>query len=353
MTSKFRTPRRSRLSVEHLEDRIVPASTDITVGRTLSAYTVDRVQNNTLDVTYTVYNGTADDLSGVLLTTTLQPDVAFQTATVLPTRNGQELAWSLGTLPAFGRSSITLTVTLPGPSTLQIDSGTQAFGTLNAGLVSDTAPAAALVNRIIADELLASTPDANTNDTYVQEQAAKLDYDPQAIFDFLRTEIGYESYTGSLRGARGTLWSNAGNSLDEASLGVALFRASGIPARYAQGTLSDPLAQELILSMFSNPFRVLGRLDLQAPMADPAHDPQLLGETRDHFWFQFDTGSGMVDADTSLTRGAAGQPLIAHPTADTRSSGAVLPPWSRSCGRCSSSTAPRRCGSCPSPRTRR
>jgi hypothetical protein len=31
---------------------------------------------------------------------------------------------------------------------------------------------------------------------------------------------------------------------------VALYRVSGIPAQYAQGTLPDNLAQELILSMF-------------------------------------------------------------------------------------------------------
>src|SRR5581483_8028704 len=98
--------------------------------------------------------------------------------------------------------------------------------------------------------LLASTPDANTTDPFVQEKSAELNYDPQQIFAFLQNNIGYESYTGSLRGARGTLWSGAGNSLDEASLGIALLRASGIPARYAEGTLSVSQAQSLILSMF-------------------------------------------------------------------------------------------------------
>lgn len=86
---------RFRLGIEQLEERVVPAAglpQDIVVGRTLSAYTVDRIPNNTLDVTYTVYNETANDLTGVLLTTTLQPNVAFQSATALPDRSGQELA---------------------------------------------------------------------------------------------------------------------------------------------------------------------------------------------------------------------------------------------------------------------
>ena len=92
------------------------------------------------------------------------------------------------------------------------------------------------------------------------------DYDPQRIFAFLRDQVGYESYVGSLRGARGTLWSAAGNALDEASLGVALLRSSGIPARYARGTLADDQAKELILSMFPPVTRAVGGL----PAANPA-----------------------------------------------------------------------------------
>src|SRR5262249_7178322 len=82
--------------------------------------------------------------------------------------------------------------------------------------------------------LLASTPDANSTDPYIVAKATELGHDPQQIFAFVRDEIGYESYKGSLRGARGTLWSKAGNALDKASLLIALLRASNIPARYVQ-----------------------------------------------------------------------------------------------------------------------
>jgi hypothetical protein len=308
--SSARRPRAARLGVESLEERLAPAAglpPDIVVGRTLSAYTFAGVQNNTLDVTYTVYNQTADDVTGVLLTTALQPGVTFATASALPDRSGPNLAWSLGTIHGFDRASVTLTVTLPAAPTLQIDTGAHAFATLNTGMVTDDAPAAALVNRVIPADQLASTPDANTSDPFVQEQAARLDYDPQRIFDYLNTEVGYESYVGSLRGARGTLWSAAGNSLDEASLGVALFRASGIPARYAHGTLSDPLAKQLILSMFPPNIQTIGYVPAGTVVADPANDPLLLSEARDHYWLQIDTGSGFVNADTSgLVGGALG-----------------------------------------------
>ncbi|HXG11018.1 MAG TPA: transglutaminase domain-containing protein, partial [Gemmataceae bacterium] len=286
------------------------------MGRTLSSYTTGGVRNNQQTITYTVYNQQADPISGVFLTDTLQPGVTFQSASQLPDRNGQELAWSLGTIEGFGRASVQLTVSLDDPIPLRLDSGARAFGTLNASMVIDDAPAAVLRPGSIDPDLLASTPNANTADPFVQEKAAELDYDPQRIFDYLNTEVGYESYTGSLRGARGTLWSAAGNSLDEASLGVALFRASGIPARYAHGTLSDPLSQQLILSMFPTSFQTVGYIPPGTPTADPANDSQLLAETRDHYWIQFDTGNGFQNADTSgLPGGGIGTAFTT--TADT------------------------------------
>src|SRR5262249_36540787 len=253
--------RRLPLHLEQLEERVLLDSglpQDIVVGRTLSSYTTAGIQNNQLSITYTVYNEQADPVTGVLLTDTLQPGVTFQSASQLPDRNGQDLAWSLGTIQGFDRASVTLTVSLANPVPLQLDSGARAFGTLNAGAVTADTPAATLTTRTIPADQLASTPDANTTDPFVQEQAAKLRYNPQTIFPYWSPQVGYESYTGSLRGARGTLWSSAGNSLDEASLGVTMFRTSGIPARYAHGTLSDPLAKQLILSMFPSSFQTVG-----------------------------------------------------------------------------------------------
>ncbi len=296
--------RRSRPCLEQLEERLVMDAglpSAIVVGRALSAYTLPDVQNGSLQIVYTVYNEQANEVTGVLLTDTLASGVTLNTASPSPDYNGQELAWSLGTIPGFGRSSVTITVTLGAglSNPPQLDVGAHAFATLNAGVETDVAPAATLRPAAVDADLLASTPDANTTDPFVQEQAAKLDYNPQAIFAYLNHDVGYESYVGSLRGARGTMWSAAGNSLDETSLGVALFRASGIPARYAHGTLSDPLSQQLILSMFPASFQTVGYLPAGTTVSDPPHDPQLLAETRDHYWLQVDVGSGFVNADTS------------------------------------------------------
>src|SRR5215212_1792159 len=88
--------------LEGLEERQLLATdaglSAIVVGRTLSSTTLAGVQGGELTITYTVYNQQADEVTGVLLTTTLQPGVAVKGASVPPDRNGSELAWSLGTL---------------------------------------------------------------------------------------------------------------------------------------------------------------------------------------------------------------------------------------------------------------
>jgi large repetitive protein len=274
------------LRIEHLEDRrmlSIGVPDIITVGRSVSAWSTQDVQNGQVKIDYTVYNDQAVDATGVLLTTTLRPGVTLIASSQAPDQNGQELAWSLGTVPAFGRASVEVTVSLTTPVPLQLDGGAAAFGTVDAGAVSDNTPAAILHTGTTLTAMLGSTPDANTADPFIQQQAAELNYDPQQILSFLQTQIGYESYTGSVRGARGTLWSSAGNSLDASSLGVALMRASGIPAQYAEGTLSDAVSGQLIVSMFPASFQTVGYIPSGTQVSDPAHDPQLLGETRDHF----------------------------------------------------------------------
>lgn len=158
------------------------------------------------------------------------------------------------------------------------------------------------------DPLLMSTPEFDLADPYLVAKANELGKDPQRIFAFVRDEIGFESYTGSLRGARGALWSKAGNALDKASLMIALLRISGVPARYVQGTLTDDRAKELILSMFPSPTRVVGCPPENAVLADPANDPQLLAETRQHYWVEFGSG-GFTVADPNFKDAQLGQPF--------------------------------------------
>src|SRR5262249_24036398 len=167
------------------------APPDLVVGRTLSSYSVAGAQNNQLTVTFTVYNEQTDPLTGVQLTDTIQPGVPFLSAAARPDQSGPNLAWSLGTIGGFDRASVTLTVSLTNPIPTQVDGGAHAFGTLDARAVTSDTPAAVLGTRSLPAALLASTPDANTTDPFIQEEAAKLAYDPQQIFDFLHKSVGY------------------------------------------------------------------------------------------------------------------------------------------------------------------
>lgn len=302
-----------RLMCEDLEERLMldgaggSTPSPIVVGRTLSAYTTGAVQNNQVTITYTVYNQQLDPETGVVLTTTLAPGVTLAGASGSPGQAGSSLSWDLGTIAGFERASVSLTVNLADASTTQLDAGAHATAMVDAAAVSASAPATTLRAGSVDPSLLASTPDANTTDPFIQAEAAALGYDPQQIFDFLHNEVGYNSYLGSVRGARGTLWSDAGNALDVASLGVALMRASGIPAQYVQGTLTQAQAQPLILSMFPETYQTKGVVPAGATTSDPANDAHLLSETEAHFWIRFDTGTGMEDADPLMPGASVGQ----------------------------------------------
>ena len=76
----------------------------------------------------------------------------------------------------------------------------------------------------------------------ILRQAEALDYDPVRIFEFVRNQIDSEWYAGAKYGAETTLSLRRGNDTDQASLLIALLRASQIPARYVHGVIELPLA---------------------------------------------------------------------------------------------------------------
>jgi len=80
-------------------------------------------------------------------------------------------------------------------------------------------------------------PDDAT-DPYIVSQAQALNNNPTQIFAFVRDQVGYEAYTGSLRGARGTLWSNAGKCAGSRESAGGAAEGRRFTAQYVQGTLS-------------------------------------------------------------------------------------------------------------------
>ncbi|WP_169923962.1 transglutaminase domain-containing protein [Sulfurifustis variabilis] len=71
-------------------------------------------------------------------------------------------------------------------------------------------------------------------------KAEELQHNPVAIYNWVRNNVEWVPSWGATQDAEVTLGSRRGNSLDIASLTIALLRASGIPARYVHGTIEVP-----------------------------------------------------------------------------------------------------------------
>ncbi|MBE2197677.1 MAG: tandem-95 repeat protein [Anaerolinea sp.] len=122
--------------------------------------------------------------------------------------------------------------------------------------------------------------------------------------------LKYESYKGSLRGTRGTLWSEAGNSTDKASLLIAMLRGSGIPSRYLTGLLDLSTTQSLISSMFDVPAGVEGFVSADTILSDPINDSKLIAETQDHWWVQAYINGVWVDMDPIFANATLNQTFV-------------------------------------------
>ena len=86
-----------------------------------------------------------------------------------------------------------------------------------------------------------STKNCPVNDPGIQRKARELKGKTQEetarnIYKYVKTQVRYEKYGNSRKGASKTLLTKHGNCCDQAHLLVALWRAAGIEARYAHGS---------------------------------------------------------------------------------------------------------------------
>ena len=110
------------------------------------------------------------------------------------------------------------------------------LGSTMLAMAPDPTPAEAQVCSYDPQKDLGENEEVQLNPE-IRALAEKLGYSPVKILQYVTNEIAFEPYFGSLKGAQGTLISKAGNSTDQASLLIALLRASNIPARYVLGTI--------------------------------------------------------------------------------------------------------------------
>ena len=75
----------------------------------------------------------------------------------------------------------------------------------------------------------------------IQAKAAELNHNPTKIYNWVRNNIEFVPTYGSIQGADMCLQTKQCNAIDTSSLLIALLRASGIHARYVQGTIELPI----------------------------------------------------------------------------------------------------------------
>ena len=129
---------------------------------------------------------------------------------------------------------------------------------------------------------------------------ARLPAEWEAPLFFVQGAIGHVPYTGSVRGARGTLESGGGNAVDQALLLAALLGVRGVETRFARGRLDWADAARLVVGT-------------SAPAAPEPGDPwpRWLEGAADHWWVQARRDGQWVDLDPSFVDAAAGEPVAA------------------------------------------
>lgn len=101
--------------------------------------------------------------------------------------------------------------------------------------------------------------ESETNDEYLEisgdlalsdeltELASELST-PLAVYNYLKNNIGYETYYGSRKGASGTLSALAGNDIDQASLLISMLRYLGYQAYYVRSNITITPEQAMSLT---------------------------------------------------------------------------------------------------------
>ncbi len=152
------------------------------------------------------------------------------------------------------------------------------------------------------------------SDPFVMAQATSLNHDPNQIYGFVRDQIKFETYPGVLRGARGTLWAMAGNTLDKAILLSALLKASNYTTQYKHTTMDSistgtQALVNLNRSILPQTPVILGCIPPSTPTDDPGYNGYADQWTNDYFWVEY--GPSNIDLDPNIAGGQPGQTLQA------------------------------------------
>ena len=211
------------------------------------------------------------------------------------------------------------------------------FESVNLPELNTELPAILDIDKLI-DQLLEIRTGFPAHNYDLVTLANNLGNDHSAAFEYVRDQIEFEPYKGTLRGAQGTLGARAGNHLDRALLLKALLDLQGIEARLVVGKLAEQNVLELEQRLFQTPLyngkdtqtlaiaglrnRALERLrvranrdytllsnvlDDQIHQANPSDASEI--EQQAHVWVQALIDGEWLDMDPTLKTAQVGQAL--------------------------------------------
>ncbi|MBI3607513.1 MAG: hypothetical protein HY207_06080 [Nitrospirae bacterium] len=118
-------------------------------------------------------------------------------------------------------------------------------------------------------------------------QVRALHQNPIEIFELVQNQVEMEFYHGAMKGALETLREKRGNDVDQASLLIALMRASGIPARYVRGVIALSGPQALSWTALSSTRRAAELLTRAGIPFKPVQQGGTIGSFQlEHTWVE-------------------------------------------------------------------
>lgn len=143
----------------------------------------------------------------------------------------------------------------------------------------------------------------------------QADYDLDTLVNFVRDEIVFQPYAGTMKGAAGTLRAGAGNSLDQSLLLAQMLRTAGFDARIVRAELDDDLARRLLDITRNAPqtqsmdyvsdaiAEIFGETVSEAPASIPVEESAYYRDTQRHTGLLLDTlaEAGMKLEPTDVT----------------------------------------------------